>query len=309
MFSRLFDTANPVAEYQPLPLEDQEASSTAFNRLPKDVLITIAGHIARQGDWKDVIAFFLTNKRTFETFNDKDKLGSITVTIQPRKNEANYYWGYVDQQEPWDVVLKNVNYVLLANYFQDIRLDELRREHTALKKKTDNRECIALGIGIAVGTLCGAAVGAGLGYECHTVIAPACIHHPETVSKCCECCNSPGCTMAGKIVFEDILCCLPCTFLGFSLPVLATSCISNVSINSDRARIADLELQSRKIEMRMDHYNIHRHKANQRVGIFHINNKTREKRLLNSSQASMPERIAMENDEEISQLPPRVMMM
>ena len=91
MFSRLFGTANPVPVYQPLPLEDKEANTAAFNHLPKEVLITIAGHLAAQGDWKDVIAFFLANKHTLDTFNDHDRLGELTVTIQPRNKEDNYY--------------------------------------------------------------------------------------------------------------------------------------------------------------------------------------------------------------------------
>lgn len=308
MFSRLFGTANPKPAYQPLPLEDKEANTAAFNHLPKEVLIIIASYVAAQGDWKDVIAFFLTNKHTFDTFKDQDRLGELTVTIQPRNNENNYYWGYAEQPEPWDVVLKNVNYVLLANYYQELHLDQLRPEQAELKNKVENRECISMGIGIAIGTVCGAAVGAGLGYECHTVISPACLTHPSS-SAYCDCCNSPCCVMANKIMFEDILCCLPCTFMGFALPVLATDCIKNNLANYNQTRFDEISLQINSIESRIAAYNVYRLPANQRIRLFHINNKTREKRLSSSPGASAPEGTMIDHSGNESHIPPRIEML
>jgi hypothetical protein len=66
----LFCRDNDNHQYEAVPQVDQQDATDNLNKLPADVLMLIAAEVAREGNWRDVIAFFLTNKKIFSYFED-----------------------------------------------------------------------------------------------------------------------------------------------------------------------------------------------------------------------------------------------
>jgi hypothetical protein len=179
------------ADYLPVAVAAPVAdATTAFNQLPTEILMMIAGKLPVS----DLIPFFLTNKKTlsfFENFEGNARQYGLQATIKLRNGSET------------PLPFSQVNHLLMAQYFINIELANQEELH----EDYNRRECRQFAACVTAGVLVGAAIHVGGAVLCDQIILPRCVD-------CClgtcgpAACSPFGC--GGQVCLDHI------PYLGFT---------------------------------------------------------------------------------------------
>jgi hypothetical protein len=163
MFRSLFFSESEHS-YQPVPTAEPALESipyAPFTTLPQDVVLKIAGHLADMGDWKAIAALCLTNKRLYGLLRDNSKYGNFTMPVT------------IDQQRHY-LPIKNINHVVLANYFVSIdqHKQDVHNEVDGAITTKEKADCICCIASCATGIVGCIACHVGTSLLCDWVVLP-----------------------------------------------------------------------------------------------------------------------------------------
>jgi hypothetical protein len=125
-------------------------------------------HIASFLPQEDIIPFFLTNRNTlhaFEDFKGNTKHGRLRVHM-PSHQESEH------QGSPAETSFRDVNHVLMTQYFLRINMNELEANKDAIVAADESRTAIAFGTCCLLGLVVGISAHLGGAVLCDQVILP-----------------------------------------------------------------------------------------------------------------------------------------